>query len=137
MLPFDRLLWFADQEVRCVQRDWICHATHNQQRIPTNNPWRAENGQHIELHVKARAIPASSSTHEVPAPRPAVPPAAEKPNDSIDDFVFDPLAPVFIPGEVRLEHMPEVIQDLHEECGPDLRSAGKVKKQVRKSLLGS
>ena len=115
MLPFDRLLWFADQEVRCVQREWVCHATHNHQRLSTNNPWRAENGQHIELHVKVRAEPASSSSHEVSAPQPAVPPAADHPNDSIDDFVFDPMAPVFIPGEVRLDHMPEVIQDLYEE----------------------
>ena len=114
MLPYDRLLWFADQEVRCVQRDWICHATHNQQRIPTNDLWRAENGQHIE-HVKARVAPASSSTHDASVPRPDVLPPTVQPADSIDDFVFDPSAPVFIPGEVRLEHLPEVIQDLHEE----------------------
>lgn len=54
MLPYDRFLWFADHEERCVDNQWACHATHNQQLLPTNEPWRTENGQHIELHVRRR-----------------------------------------------------------------------------------
>ena len=112
LLPFDRLLWFADQEVRCMERQWNCHATHNQQQLSTQEPWRADNGQHIELHVRRR--PESFTLGLPELPRAEVPQPLQ-PTNSIDDFVLDPRAPEFVPHEIRLEAMPEVIQDLHEE----------------------
>ena len=110
LLSFERLLWFADQEVRCEQRQWSCHATYNGQRLSERDPWRAEHGQHIEIHVRARS--------EIQCDQrmtPMTTPGAEQPTDSLDDFVLDPRAPEFVPGVVALETMPEVIQDLHEE----------------------
>ena len=109
-LSFDRLLWFADQEVRCEQRQWACHATYNGQRLSKRDPWHTAHGQHLELHVRSRSEPNSDSRMT-----PATPTRAEQPADSLDDFVLDPRAPEFVPGVVALEAMPEVIQDLHEE----------------------
>ena len=110
LLSFERLLWFADQETRCEQRQWSCHATHNGQRLSERDPWHAEHGQHIELHVRVRSD-AQCGQRRMPMTTPRV----EQPVDSLDDFVLDPRAPEFVPGVVDLEMMPEVIQDLHEE----------------------
>lgn len=115
ILPFDRLLWFADHEVRCTERLWKCHATHNQQLISSEEPWRTENGQHIELHVKRRADEIRPLMRTGPVPQQPDLPSSSQPTQSLDDFVFDPRAPEFVPHEPRLEAMPEVIQDLHGE----------------------
>jgi len=115
LLPYDRLLWFADQETRCEDQQWVCHAEHNHRRLYDNGPWRAENGQHIEIHVKRRPEHGSHVANSSTSPWRPAPPQHSQPTSSIDDFVMDPTAPPFVPGVAPLETMPEVIQDLHEE----------------------
>ena len=104
-LQYERLLWFADQEDRCPRAQWTCSAQHNRQPILPTTRWRAINGQHIELQVKRRAA-------AQPLP---VPSQTSSMSCSLDDFVFNPDAPQFVPGVPTIEAMPEVIQDLHEE----------------------
>ena len=110
-LSFERLLWFADQEDHCQRAHLTCSAYHDRQQFLPSTQWRAENGQHLEIHVKRRA---SADLH--PGPQDEVASASvENLTCSLEDFVFNPNAPSFAPGISTIEAMPEVIQDLHEK----------------------
>ena len=106
VLHFERLLWFADQEVPCLQEQWHCVARHDRHVLSPNDPWRAENGQHIEIKV-------TKKDGNVLGPAPL--PTTSAPSSSLEDFAFNPNAQPFVPGVATIEAMPEVIQDLHEE----------------------
>jgi len=110
-LPFERFLWFADQEDYCHRAQVTCSVYHDRQQLLPPMPWRAENGQHLEIHVKRRA---NAELHLGPQNE-AASVAMDNPTCSLDDFVFNPNAPSFAPGTTAIEAMPEVIQDLHEE----------------------